>query len=126
MARQQIALVVTFQAAYVGDDHDVPDETTVEETMSLIIPQMEEKFVVLPKVLEGVTDRVIKAHRARMDEYRSKKAAEERARKERAKMFPGFSEEDIKEAAANMPNDGVETTIIYKGVEYPVGDKELA
>jgi len=116
MAKQQIALVVTFQAAYMGDDRDMPDDTTVEETVSLIIPQMDEKFVVFPKVLEGVTDQVIKIHRAKVNDYLAKKATEERARKERMKMLGFMHQEDGKNGTATITASG-ETVPMPDAVE---------
>lgn len=74
MAKQQISLNITFQASYLGDDPDVPDSTTVEENLTLIIPAIEEKYVVLPKVLEGITTQVIEVHRKRVMAYRDQKS----------------------------------------------------
>lgn len=90
MGKQQIALVVTFTAQYMGEDEellDVADSLVAEETVSLIIPQMEDKFVVLPKVLEGVTSAVISEHQKKIGDFRTKKREEEKKRQERESML---------------------------------------
>lgn len=90
MGKQQIALVVTFTAQYMGEDEElleVADSLVAEETVSLIIPQMEDKFVVLPKVLEGVTSAVISEHQGKIGKFRAAKLEEERKKRERESML---------------------------------------
>lgn len=56
---RKIRLKVSFEASYEGDELIPWSESTVTEEVELVMPGMDTKYVVLPKVLEGVTDRVI-------------------------------------------------------------------
>jgi hypothetical protein len=88
MDKRRIALLVTFVASYVGDDQELEELTTVEETASLVIPQLDDKFVVFPKVLEGVTAQVIAAHNSKVYGILEERARKEKEERERAKMLP--------------------------------------
>lgn len=79
MARK-IRLAIRFEATYEGDEMIPWAESHVEEEMVLVIPGMDNKFVVLPKVLEGITDRVISEHNSRVSAYLRQKVEEEKAR----------------------------------------------
>lgn len=84
MARK-IVLEVTFRAVSESDEY-IPSDTMAEETVMLTIPNLESKYVVFPKVLEGVTIGVIRSHLAKVSAYLNKKDAEERRRREFEQM----------------------------------------
>lgn len=67
--KRKIRLIVTFQAIYQGPDHIPFEHAETTEQVDLVIPGMDTKFVVLPKVLEGVTDRVISNHNEQISIY---------------------------------------------------------
>lgn len=70
--KRKIRLIVTFQAIYQGPDI-IPNEYAVTtEEIELVIPGLDTKFVVLPKVLEGVTDKVISTHNEQISIYFAK------------------------------------------------------
>lgn len=90
MSKRQIALTVTFVARYVGEDEElqeVTEELDAEESIALVIPELDPKNVVLPKVLEGVTIAVIEAHQRNINKFYREKAERERAAREREKML---------------------------------------
>ena len=95
MAKRQMRLTVTFRVEYEGDDKEMlleSDTMIAEETAALVIPQMEDKFVVLPKVLEGVTSSVIAKHNGLIREFYDRKNAREKEEAEKKRMlFPEFS-----------------------------------
>ena len=79
MSKKSIELRVTFEAVYKSSDEYIPaDEVTSVEEMTLTIPHIDSKFVVLPKVLEGITDRAITALGAMVSEYYRKQAEEKK------------------------------------------------
>lgn len=79
MSKKSIELRVTFEAVYKSSDEYIPaDEVTATQEVVLQIPGMESKFVVLPKVLEGVTDRVITELNAMVADYYRKQAEEKK------------------------------------------------
>lgn len=85
MAKRQIILDVIITATSRSEDY-IPSDTAATESVTLIIPSMEDKFVVFPKILEGATLNVIKSHQAKMSAYLNKKADEERKRREYAQV----------------------------------------
>jgi hypothetical protein len=87
MGKPKIELTVTIIARYVGDEV-MPASTIVEETVSLIIPRMDDKFVVFPKVLEGATLSVIEEHSKRVQDWEAEQDKQKRQAQERAKMLP--------------------------------------
>lgn len=90
MSKRQIALTVMFTAQYVGEDEElleVAEQLDAEETVALVIPELDDKYVVLPKVLEGVTCSVIAAHQRNINKYYIDKAAKEKEEAERKKML---------------------------------------
>lgn len=90
MAKGKIVLNIEFVAVFQKDDEFIPvDEVTATEQVSLVIPGMDSKFVVLPKVLEGVTDKVITQLNGMVGEWYRKKAEEEKRRKEE-EIRPSF------------------------------------
>lgn len=74
---RKIKLVVTFKAVYQGDEYVPYEYAETKEEMELVIPGLDPKFVVLPKILEGITDKVISAHNEQIAIYFNKKMAEE-------------------------------------------------
>lgn len=90
MAKGKIVLNIEFVAVFQKDDEFIPtDEVTATEQVSLVIPGMDSKFVVLPKVLEGVTDKVITQLNAMVADYYRKKAEQEK-READEKLRPSF------------------------------------
>lgn len=90
MSKRQIALTVTFMAQYVGEDEElveVAEKLQAEETVALVIPELDSKYVVLPKVLEGVTCNVIAAHQRNINKYYIDKATKEKEARERERML---------------------------------------
>lgn len=83
--KRQIVLEVTIRAISTSEEY-IPQSTAAEEVVMLTIPNMEYKFVVFPKVLEGLTISVIKAHQDNVRSYLSEKADEERKRNEYAQL----------------------------------------
>ena len=77
MSKRKIKLVVTFKAVYQGDEYVPFEYAETKEEMELVIPGLDPKFVVLPKILEGITDKVISAHNEQIAIYFNKKMAEE-------------------------------------------------
>ncbi len=65
MSKGQISLTVTVQAEWMGEEF-LPD-STVREMITLTFPLMEEKFVVFPKIMEGVTFGVVESHRRKVE-----------------------------------------------------------
>lgn len=90
MSKGKIILNIEFVAMFQKSDEYIPeDEVTATEQVSLVIPGMDSKFVVLPKVLEGVTDKVITQLNSMVGEYYRKKAEEEKRQAEE-QMRPSF------------------------------------
>lgn len=89
MSKRQIKLTVTFKAEYVSDEVDVEmaEASEVQETTTLTIPQLDDKYVVFPKVLEGVTTQVIEAHNRRVNKVLDDRIRQEIAEREQAKML---------------------------------------
>lgn len=87
MAKRQINLRVSFTAIIEDDGAYIPsDEVFAENTVELTTPVLDAKFVVFPKLLEGVTDAVITELREKYSLYLQKKA-EEKKRLEEEKRF---------------------------------------
>lgn len=85
MSNKQIELTVTFQATYRDHEDPVPaSEVTAVNNVQLLIPFLDSKFVVFPKMLEGVTDRVITELGALVAEYYRRKTEQEKAEQEEA------------------------------------------
>jgi hypothetical protein len=100
MGKRKVELHVTFEAVYKVDGEYIPEgEVTALEEMTLVIPNMDTKFVVLPKVLEGVTDRVMAQLDTMVADY-YRKQAEEKKRQEAEQLRPSFwGNGTIKESA---------------------------
>lgn len=87
MSKRQINLRVTFTAIIEDDGAYIPaDEVFAENTVALTTPVLDPKFVIFPKVLEGVTDSVISELREKYSLYLQKKA-DEKKRQEEEKRF---------------------------------------
>lgn len=91
--KNRIRLVVTFEANYAGDEL-APESTRVNDEVVLEVPYLDEKYVVIPKVLEGVTSKVIERHREAVFAWREAEAAKKKARDERRKMLALWPDED--------------------------------
>lgn len=76
--KRKIRLIVTFQAIYQGPEVIPFEFAETTEEIELVIPGLDTKFVVLPKVLEGVTDRVISNHNEQIATYFAKQREIER------------------------------------------------
>lgn len=78
--------MVTFHASYIGDDY-VPHDTTATEVVTVTLPgNLDEKFMSLPKPLEGAALVVIKEHERKVNGYFSAKAEKDRLEREVAEM----------------------------------------
>lgn len=87
MVKKQIELSVKFEAFIRSDDEHVPmSEVFAENAITLIIPVMDTKYTVFPKVLEGVTERVIDELNAQYVEWLRQKL-EEKKRNEEEQSF---------------------------------------
>ena len=78
----KISLVVTMSAEYVGVDAP-PGDTGATETGSITLPYIDGKYIVMPKLLEGVMDKVIESHVRLLDEQLAKVAEVRRLERER-------------------------------------------
>lgn len=83
MSKKRIELSVIFVATYIDPDNDIPaDQSAASEEMQLTLPNLDSKFVVLPKVLEGITERVIKEMDGKVMDFYRQKAEKEKQRKQ--------------------------------------------
>lgn len=69
-----IQLTVTIAAHYTDWDDCPPDKVHSAETVIVQIPQLEAKFVVFPKLLDGLTGRAIERLRNEADKHLHSKA----------------------------------------------------
>lgn len=120
MAKHTV-LTIQFRAQTIDSENPIPAETAAEERVSLTIPSMESKYVVLPKVLEGVTDRVMTEHRNKVSAYLNKKAAEEARRREwrKAGLWAGNGEPE--EENEGDEEDDETVTLTYDGESVTLG-----
>lgn len=79
---RHIALTIQFSAQTIDSEEYMPLETEAEEVLTLTIPWINEKYIIFPKVIEGVCGRVISAHQTKVRTHLDKKAEEERKRRE--------------------------------------------
>ncbi len=77
-----IRLFVTFSADYIGSDAPAGD-TGATETVELTLPYIDGKYIVMPKLLEGVMDKTIEAHRGKLYRENAKMAEEKRIEREK-------------------------------------------
>jgi predicted RNase H-like nuclease (RuvC/YqgF family) len=85
MAKKQIELNVKFEAVIRSEDEHVPvTEVFAENGITLLMPVMDTKYAVFPKILEGVTERVIDELNAQYGAWLQKKHEEEKRKKEEA------------------------------------------
>ena len=99
---RKIKLVVTFKAVYQGDEYVPYEYAETKEEMELVIPGLDPKFVVLPKILEGITDKVISAHNEQIAIYFNKKMAEELQSGQLGLFATGKSKKTDFDAFANV------------------------
>lgn len=84
MARQYINLSYTITVNTTSDDY-LPPDLEVTETINLELPGIDSKYIVVPaKVVEGVTERVITEHRAKVREYRDQQIQREKDERQRS------------------------------------------
>lgn len=77
------------------------NEVFAENTVSMSTPVLDPKFMVFPKVLEGVTESVITELRQRMAEYMAKEADKKKRQEEEKKFLWNQSHiSELPEAAA--------------------------
>lgn len=101
MAKKQIILQVNFTAIIEDDDVHVPaSEVFSQSTVSLTMPVLDPKFVVFPKLLEGVTDSVVTELRMKYSSYLQKKDLE-RKKVEEEKRFL-WNQPDLDESEAKL------------------------
>lgn len=100
MAKRHIELQVTLRAVVRGGDEYIPESTAAEEEVVISMPNMDNKYVVFPKIIEGATLGVIRNLQANVSGYLNKKDLDERRRKEFEQMqmtYPAGSDEDESE-----------------------------
>ncbi len=79
MARQYINLTFTINVSTTHSDEYLPVNLEVTETITLQFPSVDPKYTVPPaKLVEGVTERVITEHRARVRDYLDQKAEQDK------------------------------------------------
>lgn len=104
MTKRQIVLQVNFTALIEDDDiHIPPSEVFSANTVTLTMPVLDPKFVIFPKLLEGVTDSVVTELRAKYSQYLHKKEMERKKEEEEKKFMwnqPPLEEDD---AAGEIP-----------------------
>lgn len=116
--KRQIVLEVTFKAIALSDEY-IPESTMAEETVTLVMPNLDNKFVVFPKVLEGVTIGVIRNHQENVRSFLSKKAEEERRRREYEQMGLLYPAGQDSEQPFDSDDDGDdETATDEPGVDF--------
>ena len=78
MARQYINLTYTINVSTTSSDDYLPGNLDVTETITMQFPSVDPKYTVPPaKLLEGVTERVIAEHRAKVRDYLDQREAKE-------------------------------------------------
>ena len=78
MARQYINLTYTINVSTTSSDDYLPADLAVTETITMQFPSVDPKFTVPPaKLVEGVTERVIAEHRAKVRDYLDQQAADD-------------------------------------------------
>ena len=90
-----IRLDVQFTATISDTDEHIPHEySEATEVVTLVFPKLDAKYVVFPKVLEGMTDRIIGQLQEKMAAYYAKKAKEEERLRQAAMRPPLFPERE--------------------------------
>lgn len=93
--KRSIRLDVHFVATISDPGNPIPHEfNEANETISIEIPVLDPKFVVFPKMLEGVTDRVISQLHEKVAAWHAKKAKEEERLRRAAVRPPLFPERE--------------------------------
>lgn len=84
-----IRLDVQFTATISDTDEPIPHEySEAAEVVTLVFPKLEAKYVVFPKVLEGMTDRIIGQLQEKMAAYYAKEEERLRQAAMRPSLFP--------------------------------------
>lgn len=97
MSSRKIQLTVSITAMVVGGDDYIPESTASTEEVTIALPNMDNKFVVFPKIIEGATLGVIRNLQSNVGVYLDKKRAEEKKRREIEQLrlqYPGYMPED--------------------------------
>ena len=77
MARSYINLTYTINVSTSGDEY-LPANLDVTETITMQFPSVDPKYTVPPaKLVEGVTERVITEHRAKVRDYLDQRNADD-------------------------------------------------
>lgn len=99
--KRKTRLIVTFQAIYQGPEDIQFEYAETTEQLELVIPGLDTKFVVLPKVLEGITDRVISTHNDQISAWLARQIEVNRSNGQLA-LWNGFRATEPEEPAASQ------------------------
>lgn len=90
-----IRLDVQFTATISDTDEHIPLEFNhANEVVTVVLPMLDAEYVVFPKMLEGVTDRVISQLHTKLSAWYTKKAKEEERLRQAAMRPPLFAEKE--------------------------------
>ena len=107
MTRQYINLTFTINVSTTAEDY-LPADLEVTETITLQFPNVDPKYTVPPaKLVEGVTERVITEHRAKVRDYRDQQAQREKEERQRT-LWEGH---DLGGERVTITRDGDTLTI---------------
>jgi len=128
MARQYINLTFTINVSTTAEDY-LPADLEVTESITIQFPSVDPKYTVPPaKLVEGVTERVITEHRAKVRDYLDQKAAkakEERQiglwAKEAAQELVDLDSR-IEGVTVTVTRDGDTLTIAPQSTEEPTNE----
>ncbi len=89
---------IRLDVQFVATIHDTAEAIPVEfreatDAVTIVVPVLDPKYVVFPKMLEGVTDRVISQLHEKVAAYYAKKRQEEQRLRDAA-MRPTLFEAD--------------------------------
>ena len=93
MNRGKLNLIMTFHVYTDG----APAETEVEDSLVLSVPVLNSKYVQLPKVIEGVTERIVETHNRKVNAWELQEEKEEAERRRRPRLWdsPSSDEEEV-------------------------------
>ncbi len=80
---EHIELTVKISAEYVGTR--ISGACLVSDEITLTLPQMDSKYVIFPKVMEGAVSQIIDAHRQKVMAEKSRIEKEKKEKAEREK-----------------------------------------
>ena len=100
MPRRYTDIEITVSASYRGPEY-VPEECTASETSALQVPIMDEKYVDLPKPVQGLLLQVYASHRGKVADHfvkiEKEKQKADAARRERERLALWNQEPDEEE-----------------------------